>query len=61
MARFYFHKPKHTQLMTITKECTCKHAQQDAQNGKNQRVHNGAGKAEKKVWRCTVCKSEKPR
>ena len=37
--------------------CHCPHEYQDKRYGRNIRVHNFAEK--KRVWRCTVCKTER--
>lgn len=39
--------------------CTCTHKDQDRLHGKNQRVFTPFGKADKKAYRCTVCRSVK--
>jgi hypothetical protein len=47
-------------METMILACTCKHAFQDEQYGKGQRVHNWARKVGTSgAWRCTICKSLK--
>jgi hypothetical protein len=40
-------------------KCTCKNEYQDKEYGKNKRVHNRTEKVEGKMYRCTVCSSER--
>ncbi len=46
--------------MTKVLPCDCKHPFQDERYGKGNRVHNFAGKGDKKAWKCTVCSKSKP-
>lgn len=50
--------PKKEDNVVSIRPCTCYNASQNEMYGANQRLWNSAGKAEKPMWRCTVCKKE---
>ncbi len=46
-------------MSTIVMPCVCKHLEQDKMYGAGRRVFNHRGKGFEKLFRCTVCGSEK--
>ena len=56
-------KEKDTSRSSKVIPCTCIHEFQDAKYGRGNRVHNWARSGNNKIggWRCTVCKTMKPK